>query len=44
MQANSRDATGNPEDPVPRGPDHIFTPQFVKKWYQNEVISEINKF
>ena len=26
-----RDATGNPEDPVPRGPGNFFTPQFPGK-------------
>ena len=27
----SRDATRNPEDPIPRGPGHFFTPQFPEE-------------
>ena len=27
-----RDATGNPEDPVPRGPSHFFTPRFPEEY------------
>ena len=26
-----RDATGNPEDPVPQGPGHFFTPRFPEE-------------
>ena len=28
----TRDATGNPEDPIPWGPGHFFTPRFPEEY------------